>query len=363
MTSRGFRPSRELDMKQELQVPRVLGRGPNALALPADMNRLWMAHRCVSDAKKRYGLSNGAISTLRALISFLREGGETIVYAANATICKRADNQSERNLRRHLARLVEVGLIVRRDSPNGKRYVIQHPDGPVEAFGLDLSPLMWRSGELGQAAAEVNRESALVKFMRKRLSSLLYHAEQAGHVDLVDEYRPARRRRLSSEALSSICDKLQDVLDTERARAELVRPDASEEIPAAIDGHPVRHKINTEYKEKDPEAVSNVASPSLTEAELLQKIQDGCPEALSFAVRRPSSMWEVEEHALTLAAWCGISSELLSAAIAKAGRTKVAVAVLGLFGRRSSIRNLPAYFNSLFIGKRASGFQPFTLLT
>ncbi|MFD2816704.1 helix-turn-helix domain-containing protein [Paracoccus aerius] len=140
MTLRGFRPSRELDMKQEMQVPRVLGRGPNALVLPADMSRLWMAHRCVSDAKKRYGLSNGAISTLRALISFLREGGEMIVYAANATICKRADNQSERNLRRHLAQLVEAGLIVRRDSPNGKRYVIQHPDGPVEAFGLDLTP-------------------------------------------------------------------------------------------------------------------------------------------------------------------------------------------------------------------------------
>ncbi|MFD2816703.1 hypothetical protein ACFSYD_23430 [Paracoccus aerius] len=109
--------------------------------------------------------------------------------------------------------------------------------------------------------------------------------------------------------------------------------------------------------------MSNVTSQTLTEAELLQKIQDRCPEALSFAVRRPSSLWEIEEHALTLAAWCGISSELLNAAIAKAGRFKVSVAVLGLFGRRSSIRNLPAYFNSLFIGKRASGFQPFTLLT
>lgn len=363
MTPCGFRPSRELDMKQELQVSRALGRGPTALALPADMSRLWMAHRCVSDAKKRYGLGNGAISTLRALISFLRDGGDTIVYAANATICKRADNQSERNLRRHLAHLVEVGLIERRDSPNGKRYLIQHPDGPVEAFGLDLSPLMWRSEELGQAAAEVNREAELVKFMRKRLSSLLYHAEQAGHVDLVDEYRPARRRRLSSDALSSICDILQAVLDTERTPAEYVRPDTSEEIPTVNGGHPVRHKINTEYKEKDSDPARNLASAALTEAELLAKIQAGCPEALSFAVRRPSSMWEVEEHALTLAAWCGISSELLSTAIAKAGRTKVAVAVLGLFGRRSSIRNLPAYFNSLFIGRRASGFQPFTLLT
>ncbi len=49
-------------------------------------------------------------------------------------------------LRRHLAVLVDAGLIVRRDSPNGKRYARKNRAGAIElAFGFDLSPLVVRS--------------------------------------------------------------------------------------------------------------------------------------------------------------------------------------------------------------------------
>ena len=49
-------------------------------------------------------------------------------------------------LRRLLAVLVEAGLIVRRDSPNGKRYARKGRGGEITlAFGFDLAPLVVRA--------------------------------------------------------------------------------------------------------------------------------------------------------------------------------------------------------------------------
>lgn len=67
----------------------------------------------------------------------------------------------ESQVKRLNRRLVELGLVVMRDSPNGKRYGRRGPDGRIiEAYGFDLSPLVERQAEFvalaqrGQAARE-----------------------------------------------------------------------------------------------------------------------------------------------------------------------------------------------------------------
>jgi replication initiation protein RepC len=58
-------------------------------------------------------------------------------------------------LRRHLAVLVDCGLVVRRDSPNGKRFARKGQGGEVEqAYGFDLSPLLARAAEFERLADE-----------------------------------------------------------------------------------------------------------------------------------------------------------------------------------------------------------------
>lgn len=71
-----------------------------------------------------------------------------------------------KNLNRHL---VELGLVVMRDSPNGKRYGRRGPQGRIiEAYGFDLSPLASRFAEF-QAVAEAGREErARVQALRRR---------------------------------------------------------------------------------------------------------------------------------------------------------------------------------------------------
>ena len=73
------------------------------------------------------GLSDRTIAVLKALLSFHQEttltGGEPIVvFPSNKSLAQRANGMAENSLRRHLSLLVFLGLIFRRDSPNGKRY-------------------------------------------------------------------------------------------------------------------------------------------------------------------------------------------------------------------------------------------------
>lgn len=87
-------------------------------------------------------------------------------------------------MRRHLARLVEAGLLMRRDSPNGKRYVRKHGEERV-AFGFDLSPLYRRSAEIARAAEavceaedRVRRLREVVSLMRRGLAALAEFGEE-----------------------------------------------------------------------------------------------------------------------------------------------------------------------------------------
>jgi len=71
-----------------------------------------------------------------------------------------------KNLNRHL---VELGLVVMKDSPNGKRYGRRGPQGHIiEAYGFDLSPIASRLAEF-QAATQAGREErARVAALRRR---------------------------------------------------------------------------------------------------------------------------------------------------------------------------------------------------
>jgi replication initiation protein RepC len=76
-----------------------------------------------------------------------------------------------KTLQRALAQLMEVGLIIRRDSPNGKRYVRRGQGGDiVQAFGFDLTPLIARAAEIEAVAAEVESEMRQITLLRERIT-------------------------------------------------------------------------------------------------------------------------------------------------------------------------------------------------
>ncbi|AUX80723.1 MULTISPECIES: plasmid replication protein RepC [Sinorhizobium] len=136
----------------------------------------WKLFRTVCEAKAEIGISDRSLAVLNALLSFspgaeLSSENGLVVFPSNAQLSLRAHGMAGTTLRRHLACLVEAGLIVRRDSPNGKRYARKNRNGAIgEAFGFDLAPLLARAEEFKAAAAKLAAEQQHLRLVRERLS-------------------------------------------------------------------------------------------------------------------------------------------------------------------------------------------------
>ena len=138
----------------------------------------WKTFHAIRDAKEPIGATDRALAILNALLSFhpeneLTSEGELIVWPSNEQLMARANGIPPTTLRRHLAVLVDCGLIVRRDSPNGKRFARKGKGGQVEqAYGFDLSPIVARAEEFEQLAEAVQAEKKAFKFAKERLTLL-----------------------------------------------------------------------------------------------------------------------------------------------------------------------------------------------
>ncbi|WEX74280.1 plasmid replication protein RepC [Sinorhizobium numidicum] len=156
----------------------------------------WKLFRLLCEAKTVVGVSDRSLAVLNALLSFypgadLSKENGLVVFPSNAQLSLRAHGMAGTTLRRHLACLVETGLILRRDSPNGKRYARRGRNGAVgEAFGFDLSPLIARAQEFKAAAAELAAERQHLRLVRERLS--LCRRDIAKLLELFREAAPER---------------------------------------------------------------------------------------------------------------------------------------------------------------------------
>ncbi|MFD2346932.1 replication initiation protein RepC [Sinorhizobium terangae] len=154
----------------------------------------WKLFRWLCEAKTVIAVSDRSLAVLNALLSFypgteLSRDAGLVVFPSNAQLSLRAHGMAGTTLRRHLAALVEAGLILRRDSPNGKRYARRSHGGAVgEAFGFDLSPLIARAAEFETAAAELAAERQHLRIMRERLS--LCRRDVAKLLELIHESAP-----------------------------------------------------------------------------------------------------------------------------------------------------------------------------
>ncbi|AGS25092.1 plasmid replication protein RepC [Rhizobium etli] len=136
----------------------------------------WKIFRALCEAKDVIGVSDRALAVLNALLTFypkneITEANGFVVFPSNEQLSLRAHGMAGTTLRRNLAMLVEAGLIIRRDSPNGKRFARRNGEGGLgEAFGFSLAPLLVRAGEIEAQAAQVLADKLEWKRLRERLS-------------------------------------------------------------------------------------------------------------------------------------------------------------------------------------------------
>jgi replication initiation protein RepC len=204
-------------------------------SVPGKPVNKWELLRELSKAQATFGVTERDLTVLQGLLSFLPDdalGGnaEMVVFPSNKTVCERLNGMPCSTMRRHLSRLVEAGLLMRRDSPNGKRYVRKHGDERV-TFGFDLCPLYCRAEEIARAAEavreaedRVRRLREVVSLMRRDLAALAeFGEEMQPRLGFWDQLRDtaaltarALRRKLSLEDLSAYRANLETLLDQAR---------------------------------------------------------------------------------------------------------------------------------------------------
>lgn len=134
----------------------------------------WQLLRALTEAREVYGLSDRSITVLEALASFHQsreiDGAKPIiVFPSNAELSLRTRGMSPATLRRHLCALVQAGLILRRDSPNGKRYCRRGREGE-EAFGFDIAPMALMAPEIAAHAAALKAEQRERQKLRSEIT-------------------------------------------------------------------------------------------------------------------------------------------------------------------------------------------------
>lgn len=136
----------------------------------------WKVFRDASAAMELLGLHSSSLSVLDALLSFypekeLRGDAQLVVFPSNMQLSLRAHSMPGSTLRRHLGALVDAGLIIRKDSANGKRFARKGANGDVEsAFGFDLSPMLARAEELALLAQQVIATRAEFRKAKEKLT-------------------------------------------------------------------------------------------------------------------------------------------------------------------------------------------------
>ena len=125
-------------------------------------------------AAPRLGISPRIVHAVNWLFRFTQpqdweEGRRPIVWPS-ASMQEEALGLSPTQVKEINRRLIELGLITMRDSPNGKRYGRRHERTGhiIEAYGFDLAPIAMRHAEFVRLAEEGRAERAAMGRLRRR---------------------------------------------------------------------------------------------------------------------------------------------------------------------------------------------------
>lgn len=353
---------------------------------PSGVNK-WEALRELAAARIAFGLSDRDLSVLQALVSFHQAtivGGnhsETVVHPSNKAICERLNGMPCSTMRRHLANLVQTGFVVRRDSPNGKRYARRYGDEKI-AFGFDLAPLAQRFVEVCEAAEAVR--AAEERYKRLRTTVSLMRRDLAGLVDYGRSLRPDRaiwdqasdlcvltardlRRKLDfaelqqmesalSEALNAIRDLLEPVQSQDMSTNEVTNEQHYQNSNKdSYDFEPRLEKAQGEGSVSDP-ATALVAEGSTDEPvsvdNNLPRIPLGlvlaaCSEYRTYA-ERPVRHWhDLVRVADVIRPMMGVSPSAWDEAKQYMGPEEASVVILAMLERFGDIRSPGGYLRSL----------------
>lgn len=344
----------------------------------------WQVYRNLCEGKSIIGIGDRALAVLNALLSFYPDGelsaeNGLIVFPSNAQLSLRSHGMADATLRRHLAALVDCGLIIRRDSPNGKRYVHKGRGGQVEeAFGFSLAPLLARADEFASAAEQVRAESRALRLMRERITLHRRDIQKLIEVGLEE--------RLPGD-WASLWRRFRGIVEAIPRRAALETLEAivadlaalHEEVDSLLETHmdsssPDANESQTERQHSNSNPDSNfefepaletsgaAAALKTRTAETpktypLGLVLKACPDIVDYAVNGIASWRDLMATAAQVRAFLGVSPSAYADALDELGQENAAVVIACLLQRSHHISSAGGYLRALTEKAKAGQFS------
>jgi replication initiation protein RepC len=377
----------------------------------------WRLFRALTEAKAPLGVTDRALSVLHALLSFHQETAlmlekeskssateaapGIIVFPSNKELSIRAHGMAPATLRRHIAVLVEAGLIIRRDSPNGKRFARRGQGGEIaDAFGFDLTPLVARAAEIENLAEEIRAESRAMALLREKITlarrdiaKMIETAMEEGvpgdwearHGDYQAlAIRQARKMtRADMEALATELGALAAEINTSLENhvkwqnltaneSQIERhiqnqaTNISDLEPSLREGRSAASGLNNgglgapsaselEIDATKPSRLDRKSQPPRTYP--LGMVLDACPDILDFAPSGISSWRDLIATAGTVRSALGVSPDAWSQALEVLGEHDATVVIAAILQRGEEIKSAGGYLRVLTAKARAGEFS------
>jgi replication initiation protein RepC len=314
---------------------------------------------------------------LNALLSFypeqqLSDERGLIVFPSNNQLTVRAHGITGTTLRRHLAALVDAGLIIRKDSPNGKRYAHKDGSGSIkDAFGFSLAPMLARSEELAHMAQQVAADRKALRLTKERLSICLRDVRKlisaaveegaAGDWGMIEGHYIGLMARVPKSPAAADIEPIAD--EMEMLREEIINLLEMQVNSEKMDGNAVqneRHIQNSntesihefepssgkEQGEKPRKAIRVQREP--IKPFPLGMVLKACPEIAMYGPGGTVSSWrDLMSAAVVVRSMLGVSPSAYEEACAAMTAENAAVAMACILERSNSINSAGGYLRDL----------------
>lgn len=337
----------------------------------------WKVFRDASEAREVLGLQDRSLAVLDALLSFypeneLRQEAQLIVFPSNIQLSIRAHGIAGATLRRHLALLVEAGLIIRKDSANGKRYAQKDDGGSIEhAFGFDISPLLMRAEELACLAQQVaadrvafRRAKENLTICRRDIRKLITAAIEEGAPgdwdELEERYLMLVRQIPRNPSLGELGDLCARMGDLREDILKLLNSDDFSSEMISNDAHIERHIQNSNTNppnELEPSSRNELeAKPSENKRAVHVPIKAfpiglvlrACPEISNYGPEGQIGSWrELMTAAVVVRSMLGVSPSAYQEACEVMGPENAAVTIACILERGGHINSPGGYLRDL----------------
>ena len=378
--------------------PMTLGQISRQLAVkaikPDAVAHKWHVFKDIREARELIGATDRGLAILNALLTFhpetaLTGDAELVVWPSNEQLMARANGMPPTTLRRHLAVLVDCGLIIRRDSPNGKRFARKGRGGEIEqAYGFDLSPIVARAEEFRDLATAVQAEKKAFRVAKERLTLVrrdIVKLIETGieervpgnwgrvtqtYQQIVSSLPRSAPRQLVEDVWQQLHELYVEVRDVLESFVKNENPDVNE-------SHSGRHIQNSkpdlilesEYGSRKKEEAGGSAAETdnirnLPKRELpLGIVLDACPGVRELAVGGEIRHWRDFLAAAELARpMLGISPSAWREACEALGEQHAAITLAAIYQRAEQINNAGGYLRSLTERARDGKFSTWPMI-